>query len=372
MAWRQKQDGRAVGTFVIDRRFKGVGRIRKSSGTSDRRTFDQINFCLTELWNTGRLDILIRLRDSIVAPLAVYDAFRHHQLDSLRSPDDIPHLLPGGDVEKSPVIAWVTSYQMADTTRTAYNACLRLLLKYANATCTIGDLPRLLRKMRADYADRPRTFNQTRSVLQAYANKTQEKHSVLWNEIRKVPTLTYKVAREGNPLGIREVWELVNKAGSLDAVKMIWTLALTGMRQREYYVNGFELDEKEDRILIHGEKNDQSERTIPLVDPSLMGPPTMDYKTFLHVLKRLSRREVKPYDLRRTFARLMEEAGIIESHQMVYMGHAPQNMTGRYKKPRISHAMRVEDGRKIRAYLKKELPNRVDLATAHRFFDLTA
>jgi hypothetical protein len=34
----------------IDRRFPGIGRIHRSSGSSDRRLFEAINASLTKLW----------------------------------------------------------------------------------------------------------------------------------------------------------------------------------------------------------------------------------------------------------------------------------------------------------------------------------
>lgn len=371
MAWRQRHDGRARGSFVIDKRFKGIGRIKRSSGTNDSRVFEALMVFLKELWNTGRIDVLERLRDGVVEPMDVYRKFRTGELESLRSADDIPNL-HADDLEESPLTIWLQREPMAETTRLGYRPCIKALLSFAHQRCTVGDLPKLLKRMREDWADRPRMFNQTRTMLMSFANHTQGSHSVLWEGVRKVKPLVYKVRREGNPLSIREVWELVSKSPSLEGAQMIWTMALTGMNWREYTHDGYEVDEKQGLVAIHGQKRTQRERVIPLLDPELMGPPLLDYSTFRRLLRRLSKRQVTPHDLRRTFARLLEEAGVVESHQQIYMGHAPQNQTGGYKRPRITPAMRAEDARKIRTHIKRELPSRVDLVAAHRFFHLTA
>ena len=42
------------GTYVIDRRYKGIGRIRRASGTNDRKTLNQILSMLTEIHNAGK------------------------------------------------------------------------------------------------------------------------------------------------------------------------------------------------------------------------------------------------------------------------------------------------------------------------------
>ena len=51
-----KDQGR--GTFVIDRRFPRVGRIKRASGTTDKKVFKAYNAMLDTLWVQGRLDLL--------------------------------------------------------------------------------------------------------------------------------------------------------------------------------------------------------------------------------------------------------------------------------------------------------------------------
>lgn len=60
------------GTYVIDRRYKGIGRIRRASGTNDRKTLNQILSMLTEIHNAGKHSILCEIRDGVVSCMEVY------------------------------------------------------------------------------------------------------------------------------------------------------------------------------------------------------------------------------------------------------------------------------------------------------------
>src|SRR5690554_2384394 len=51
------------GTLVVDRQFAGVGRVRRASGTQDKREFRAINDLLSTLFQRRRLDYLRAVRD---------------------------------------------------------------------------------------------------------------------------------------------------------------------------------------------------------------------------------------------------------------------------------------------------------------------
>ena len=51
------------GSFRIDRRFKGVGRIALASGTTNRQRFEKFTAMLTELHEDGRWDVLKGIKD---------------------------------------------------------------------------------------------------------------------------------------------------------------------------------------------------------------------------------------------------------------------------------------------------------------------
>lgn len=57
------------GTYIIDRCFPGVGRVRRASGAQDESTFRAVNNMLSHLWTAGRADVLEQIRDGKLHPL---------------------------------------------------------------------------------------------------------------------------------------------------------------------------------------------------------------------------------------------------------------------------------------------------------------
>ena len=59
------------GSLVIKRSFKGIGQIRRASGTSDEKTFDEIRDMMGKLYDTGKHTILEEIRDGVVSGIEV-------------------------------------------------------------------------------------------------------------------------------------------------------------------------------------------------------------------------------------------------------------------------------------------------------------
>ena len=57
---------RSKGTWVLDRVFDGVGRIKRTSGTTDLDTFWKLDGMLKDLYHEGRLDVLGAIQDKTV------------------------------------------------------------------------------------------------------------------------------------------------------------------------------------------------------------------------------------------------------------------------------------------------------------------
>lgn len=62
--------------YQIDRRFRGVGRVKLTSGTTSLREFYRRNDVLTTLYEDRRLDVLCALRDGVVSVVEVCAAHR--------------------------------------------------------------------------------------------------------------------------------------------------------------------------------------------------------------------------------------------------------------------------------------------------------
>src|SRR6184192_3733330 len=71
------------GTFRLDRRFPGVGRLAVASGATTATEFRKRNALLTRLYDQGRLNLLQSIRAGTLTMTEVYAAARADQLDSL-------------------------------------------------------------------------------------------------------------------------------------------------------------------------------------------------------------------------------------------------------------------------------------------------
>ena len=74
---------RRTGCYRIDRVFRGVGRVRVTSGTRDRREFLRRDDILSALYDEGRLDVLCALRDRRVTVVEVVAAYRQQGATTL-------------------------------------------------------------------------------------------------------------------------------------------------------------------------------------------------------------------------------------------------------------------------------------------------
>jgi len=70
-------------TLIIDRTFRGVGRIKKATGTTNPVVRRKMSRMLTELYETGRLDLLRDIRDNRRTLLEVLDAHQRKALDAM-------------------------------------------------------------------------------------------------------------------------------------------------------------------------------------------------------------------------------------------------------------------------------------------------
>src|SRR5438093_6474787 len=71
------------GTFRLDRRFPGVGRVAVASGATTATEFHKRDALLTRLYDQGRLDLLRAIQAGTLNVTEVYAADRSGQLDTL-------------------------------------------------------------------------------------------------------------------------------------------------------------------------------------------------------------------------------------------------------------------------------------------------
>lgn len=103
-----KSQGR--GTFILDREFAEIGRLRRASGTTDPKVFEEMDAMLTGFKSQGRWDLLEGLRDKRFTPLYVFGWFKRRHVDRIPSADVLAGL--GATWE-----AWSTALDCSDEHR---------------------------------------------------------------------------------------------------------------------------------------------------------------------------------------------------------------------------------------------------------------
>jgi len=325
------------GTFVLDRWFGPVGRICRASGTRDRDVFARINLVLSEIYEMGRLDLLRALRDRVLHPLELYNAFRQGQLDHLPTAEDLKPFAAALET-------WLPRLDVSAGTRARYQVELTKLVT-GRPRATVADLPKLLAAHRetCQRSGQRRTFNMARAAAQAFARDVLGAEHRLWRAITAVGRLR-ETPRKGNPLSIARARELAAQLGGHGPV--LWSLSITGMRSGEYFQGRWEVSG--DRVLVHGTKTAGADRFVPFVLP--LATPETTYWGFAQALNKLTGGHVRPHDTRKTFATWAEQAGIPRTRRRLYLGHGRRDITDLYEEADV-RAFLVEDGDRLRALL---------------------
>jgi integrase len=330
------------GTLVLDREMgPRIGRIRLASGTTDLDVFRRMNDDLSTLKETARWDLLRSLRDRVFTPLELRGAFRDSRLDQLPTSQE---MLPA----QAAIEAWVERADVKESQRAAYKRCLLEVLA-ETPDARIRDLPELLRTFRDRCQDdgRRRTFNMTRSGAQSFTRSTFGGGSKLWHAIADIDRLK-ETPRAGNPQTVAQVVALAKKLGVYQSE--LWSICLTGMRRAEYWKDG-ELgqgpwENQGDRLSVTGKGGKL--RIVPVVLPP--SAPAVGYSRFLVLLREASGKRVNVHDLRKTYDRWMQEAGIPRARRKLYLGHGKTDVTDLYELYEVSEFI-AHDAEKFRAFI---------------------
>lgn len=351
---------RRGGTFRIDRRFPHVGRIARASGTTDPRTFRAIDATLDALYAAGRLDVLRGIQSGLLKPLQVLEAFRANRLEALPSAEMMAPLAPA-------VAAWLDAVKHPGT-RASYKSALARLKAPDGAK--MGDLPALLSTFRAaaDAADHRRAFNLTKAAAQSFVRATLGKAHAMYAALRGVESLPRRTKVQRRPLSVPELDALCAALAAApsrhgptveglpaEAARVAMVMATSGMHAEELW-GRWEVGT--DRVRVHGTKREARDRDVPRVlDVTWWRAldPRLTPKGFAGRLDRACAAglpfRVTPYDLRRTFANLMEDAGVKRTMRRLYMGHEARDVTDLYEWRALLTAQLSEDAERIRRYI---------------------
>ena len=222
----------------------------------------------------------------------------------------------------------------------------------------ISELPRLLEQYEARNFKHATTFNRVRAACQAFArDNAGGKSEAVWKAVTSVRR------RKERSLRMRERYpmmpdELLRVASSTDdeTARIILSMALTGMGVGEYWGEWSD-DPASYAIRVFGAKVKTRDRSVfriiaPAVPEILLG----EFRRRFRVASRKAELFVRPYDLRRTFAKIMEVAGVIPTNAAAYMGHGPRTMTELYAASGHMERFLINDAATVRRAIKPLQP----------------
>lgn len=333
-------------TLVIDRTFKGVGRIKKATGTLNPAVRRKISRMLTALFDDGKLDVLRAIRDGDISMMETYEAYQRHALDRLPTGGTAKLLRAAFD-------AWVNQLQVpsdcsADHIRSL--GCSAKEFTKAKKKATVAELPAVLERMRNTVGlQYPRTFNLARAHALAFVRSTLKRSHPLWSAVAAVELRKVPATKQRRPLTVVQMRGFF-PAPATDPVDAIaWSMATTGMHQKELWG---EWENQGTHIRVVGTKREGRVRDIPLVMAPVV--PSMHRRTFEDKLRERTSRAIVPYDLRRTYANWMESAGIPRTRRRMYLGHGASDVTDLYEQHEVA-AYLLEDRAKLRAHIGTDL-----------------
>lgn len=332
---------RGKGTFRLDRRLRGVGRICIASGTTHAPTFRRLNEMLGGLQERGRLDLLRAIRDGQLAPLQVYEAYRVGELDRLPTAETMGALSPA-------LTAFVEGYTGSPSHKANMKSAVKHITRAASSTTTLAELPAIVRALRATMKDTPRMYNVVKATAQAFVRERYGKASKLWFELAGIQPLKVRQRVVKHPATPEELNAITQRMENAHAA-MAWSLAETGMRPKEYWG---EWKDGKTYVTIHGTKTKGAERKVPR--PGVLVVPQCWYGAFRKALAFASDGQMTPYDLRRTYANWLEDAGIPRTRRRLYLGHSAKDTTDLYEWRELEAHLEA-DGRTLSAWLDAQL-----------------
>jgi hypothetical protein len=162
----------------IDRRYRGVGRIRVSSGVRDRTTYLRLLVMFEELHTMPeRWYLLKAICRHELTPMQPYAFYKTQQLAKAPTVTSVVRLRPH-------MFDWIADSGLADRTRRVYGEQFALLLHGAHDAVRVMDLYELLAayraRCRAPERGTHRSFNLCRAAVLSYLHSAFRDQRALW------------------------------------------------------------------------------------------------------------------------------------------------------------------------------------------------
>ena len=165
------------GSWVIDKRYKSIGRIRRASGAKTKKTFDAILKMLEILHEQGKHTVLREIQAGIVSPIEAFGYWREDKLEYLPSTETLKKLSPTFD-------EWVETYDVVPISRRNYKSAVKTFVARVG-NVPIQELPKAIKKYKKHCLERntPRAFSSLRTPILSFLRDTFGRHSVLYASI---------------------------------------------------------------------------------------------------------------------------------------------------------------------------------------------
>ena len=328
------------GTLILDRRFPGVGRIKRASGTTDRSIFKSLNGMLDVLWNMGRVDLLRAIQERKLHIMDVWAPFRLGHLNELPDPDSLQPL-------EQAWLAWVETLEHSTRYKRDCRAAIRTLAPKPKDT--IARLPALVMgyRFKAQRQGHATTFRRTKNIAQAFVRDTMGRSHAIYDRLRDIQSL--KIHRkEGNPQTPEQARAIRDALG--EHGHTWWAMCCSGMMPDEYWGGKWKVGSN--FIHIMGTKTDSRNRKVPRICTPQQ-PTPQSASGFAKALLKASGGSAKPYDARRTFSHWLEEARVTRTRIKLYMGHTAKDITDLYQRHELA-AYLESDADLLREYLGEQ------------------
>lgn len=337
MTFRQTRvvNGKKVptGSLMIDKRFRGIGRVKVASGTLNKATYNAYLTALNDLYASGQFDPILALKEKrtvgtegTVTPKMVYDWWRDRSKpvpwskDNVNAFDSLNAFIEsaGGD------------RRLADTTRRTYAKRLNVLeTKFGISKLSLRELPEVLEKYQRECESKQppqeAAFRNTRALLQGCIGDVLGSDSAAYKAVVKLGLvrtrgLIKKVKQ--NPFTPSELDAALKACDDTVFSDIVWFMCCVGCGPKEFFEDGWEF-ESDKVIRVYGNKNKRRfNRPVPVVFQGLRpNPAALGKRMFSKKFQQVFPTHT-PYDLRRTFQTWCLKAGVDRMHFKVYSGHA--------------------------------------------------
>ncbi len=286
-----------------------VGRIAVRSGTYHAPTLRDLRTMLRAFRSQGRWDLLLAVRDRTVTPLYCLTLWRQNRLTAIPEARVVPPFKPVA-------LVWAEERESPGHRRSCAATFRRL------EEGTIGDLPQRLQAARSTWPHR--SWNMAREHVSAFLRDQLGTEHPTYRQVRALRPWPKSERKAGRPRTVDEARGIAERLGGL-AGRMWWSLCTTGMRNVEYWGEGWE--ERGPQVTIPTAKKRGKPRVVPCLAPTVR--PVIGERWFRRKLAGVAP-GVTIYDARRSYARWMEEAGIIKTNRDAYMGHGPRTVGDLY------------------------------------------